>query len=131
MDRVAGLLRRRLPPAEVLPLDAGYLVVRRRSSSSSSQQQAWSGALEGRYQQQLRFFTRLVVMQHKLAPHNGGGGGGGATTGGLAAEARFEDVLRAAVAAARVLAKHKRQHAAATNSVPALTAPAAPTATCL
>lgn len=71
--RLQAALARRLPPAAIVPLDGGYLVVRRRgsagggaSATTAEAPYAWSEAREHRYQAQLRSLCALARLRLAL-----------------------------------------------------------------
>ncbi|KAL4452077.1 hypothetical protein ABPG75_007739 [Micractinium tetrahymenae] len=89
MRRMASFLRRRLPPADVIPLDSGYLVVRRNTQQQQQQQQqqrqrqrqrqppgyvqgaarlppGWAAAQERRYQRHLAHLHLLACARLAL-----------------------------------------------------------------
>lgn len=99
---LAGLLRRSLPPADVIPLDSGYLVVRRHNRhhrqpqpqqelrSSLGLPRGWAAEHERRYRRHLSRLHLLACARLAL-PKDG--------LGPQAGEARFLAVLAVALAA--------------------------------
>lgn len=88
VQRLQAALGRRLPPADVLQLDQGYLVVRRRppghhgtaaslraSAQPAAAPPAWDAAAEQRYQRQLRHLRLLAALRLTLHRRRLGAGG--------------------------------------------------------
>lgn len=88
VQRLQAALDRRLPPADVLQLDQGYLVVRRRppghhrtaallraSAGLAAAPPAWDAAAEQRYQRQLRHLRLLAALRLTLHTRRLGAGG--------------------------------------------------------
>lgn len=103
MHCLAGILHRRLPPADVIPLDSGYLVVRRHNRHPRRQQHqgrpagsserlppGWTAEREQRYQRHLQRLHLLACARLALPK---------CELGQQAGEARVLAVLAAALAA--------------------------------
>ncbi|KAL4452123.1 hypothetical protein ABPG75_007785 [Micractinium tetrahymenae] len=124
-----------LPPAEIIQLDAGYIVARRRAprpGQCSAQRlqlpqhgqqgqpacgtAAWAAADEWHFQQQLRRLRLLAALRHAMAQQ------GGSTA---RPEARFEAALAAVLAAAQT-ARMALQPGTPSPAKPAKAGPAQP-----
>ena len=114
MQRLQAALDRRLPPADIVQLDQGYLVVRRRSPRQRDAPLAaggaagWDAAQEARFQHALRHLRLLAALRLVLSKRQG--------QQLVHREQRFAAAVAAVLGPA---AWHAHQHSNAANIPPA------------